>query len=160
MKLQKMLFPLGIGIVGLVVGCGAVKDKAAEVSNGINVRGNWLMTESQHASTVERAVEKESVVLTFKDGKAAFSPTDSLKGKAVYATLSNCTAGPRPYHADKNDIVFDAVAGCPETRITVQQLDGGSLKFPDPSSPDITRTFVKIDDAHYEALVKASDRHL
>lgn len=158
MRARFVAFSIGTAIAGLLAACGAIKDKVNEVSNGLNVQGHWLMTESEHASRIEKAIENESVVLTFKDGKAAFSPTDSVKGKAVYTALSNCTAGPRPYRTENNDIVLDAIAGCPEKRVAVQRLDGDRLKFPDPANPDITRTFTRIDDNRYQALVKASDR--
>ncbi len=158
MKYRSVMWFFAVALAGLVAACGAVKDKTAEVSNDLNLKGHWLMTESEHASRVETAVEKESMVLTFKDGKAAFSPTDSVKGRAVYATVSHCTAGPRPYHTDKHDIVFEAVTDCPEKRVAVTQLDGDHLKFSDPDTTDVIRTFVRIDDSRYESLVAASDR--
>lgn len=150
--------PFALIAVALLSACGAVKDAADEVSNSINVKGHWLMTESERASKVEKAVERESMVLTFKDGSAAFSPTDSVKGRAVFATLSRCTAGPRPYRSEKNDIVFDAVTGCEAKRISVQRLDADRFKFADPDNGQIVRVFVRIDEARYQALVKATDR--
>jgi hypothetical protein len=146
----------------VLVGCGKedVKNKVAEVTNSIDVKGRWLMVESSEANKVAKALEKESMVLTFKDGKAAFAPTDSLKGKAVFAGLSNCTAGPRPYHTDKNDLVFDAVTGCAEKKVTVATLNATTLAFADPEKPTITRTFTKIDEAKFQAIVKPADRKL
>ncbi len=147
----------------LIVSCGA-KDKATEVANELNIKArinkHWLMTESSHASKLEKWATKESVVLTFKDGKAAFSPTDSAAGVVVYNALKPCTAAVRPFTADNNQIVFQAIANpaCPETRVTVQQLDDNTLKFPDPTDTDIIRTFVKIDDAKYNELVKPSEQ--
>ncbi len=144
--------------VALITGCGAIKDKSNEVANDINVPGHWLMVQSENGGAVEKALENESMVLTFKDGKAAFSPTDSIKGKAVYALLSGCTTGPRPYRTEKNDLVFEPVAGCDQTRIGVQRLDDASFKFLDPSDGKTMRTFVRIDEAKYHALVKPEDR--
>lgn len=159
MKSRVTRFALVLSIWGGIAGCGA-KEKMTEINNAIDVKGNWLMTQSEHANVIETALEKESMVLTFKDGKAAFSPTDSLIGRAAFALLSNCTVGPRPYHVDKNQIVFEAVAGCDEKRLTVQTLNDTTFKFPDPDNIAVIRTFRRIDDATYHSLVKASDRKL
>ncbi len=145
-------------VLALVTACGAVKDKIAEMGNSIDVKGHWLMTESEKSNLVEKAIEKESMVLTFQDGKAAFAPTDSVKGLAVFTLLSGCTAGPRPYHMEKDQIVFDAVAGCEERRITVQVLDATTFKFPDPEINELVRTFHRIDESTYQSLVKVADR--
>lgn len=147
-----------IPVIGLLVACGAVKDKANEISNDSKIQGHWLMTEAEHSSKVEKALENESVVLTFKDSKAAFSPTDTVKGRAVFALLSKCETEVRPYKTDKNQIVFAPVTGCAENRITVQTLDATTLKFPDPQDGDVTRTFRKISDEIYATLVKSSER--
>lgn len=161
MKTKKsMLYVSLAAVLGLISACGAVKDKVAEVENGINVQGHWLMTQSQHSNLIEKALEGESMVLTFKDGEAAFSPTDSLKGRAAYALLSNCEAGPRPYRMEKDQIVFAAVVGCEEKRSTIQTLDGNTFKCTDLDNKDIVRTFVRISDAKYQDLVKQSDRKL
>ncbi len=158
MKYRRNIWLLVVTGIVCLAACGAVKEKAAEVSNEINMKGHWLMTESEHSSKVSKAREKESLVLSFKEGKAAFSPTDSVKGRAVYTTLSHCTQGPRPYRTEKYDIVFEGVTDCPEKRVTVKLLDSDHLKFSDPDNSDIVRTFVRIDDARYESLVKQSDR--
>lgn len=151
---------LGLSFL-LITACGA-KDKAKEISSELNIKAkinnHWLMTQSEHASKVENWVENESLVLTFKDGKAGFSPADSVKGHAVYATLSRCTAETRPFQVDNNQLIFEAVPGCGEKRVTVEKIDDNTLKFPDPENGDITRTFVKINDETYSRLVKASER--
>ena len=144
MRTKKSILYISLALLGLISACGAVKDKVNEVENGINVQGHWLMTQSEHSSKIEKALEAESMVLTFKDGKAAFSPTDSLKGRAVFALLSNCTVGPRPYRMEKNQIVFEAVVGCEEKRVTIQTLDGDTFKCTDPDNKDIIRTFMRI----------------
>jgi hypothetical protein len=154
MKVQSKLFVALIPLMGILGACG----KAKEVKNELTIPGHWLMTQSEHASQVEKSIENESMVLTFQDGKAAFSPTDSVKGRAVYTVLSKCTAGPRAYHADNDQIVFEQTPDCPEKRITVQKLGDDELKFPDPDNADITRTFRRISQEKYEQLVKASDR--
>lgn len=138
----------------LMTGCGAIKDKANEVNNDINLPGHWLMVQSAGGNFLEN----ETVVMTFKDSKAAFSPTDTLKGRAAFALLSRCTAGPRPYRTEKHIIVFEAVAGCEEKRVSVERLDDATFKFLDPSDSKTMRTLVRIDEAKYNALVKAEDR--
>ncbi len=142
----------------LMTGCGAIKDKANQVANDINLPGHWLMVKSENGGTVEKALENESMVLTFKDSKAAFSPTDTLKGRAVFALLSRCTAGPRPYRTEKHLIVFEAVAGCEEKRVSVERLDDATFKFLDPSDSKTMRTLVRIDEAKYQALITPGDR--
>lgn len=142
-------------LVALVSACGKAKDTINEVQNEWDVKGHWLMTESINGSAVEKALEKESMVLTFKDGKAVFEPTNSVKGKAVYATLSKCVAGPRPYRAAKNQFVFEPVAGCGEIRIEVNALDSSQFRFADPDKPTVIRTFRRIDEPTYVALVKS-----
>lgn len=147
-----------LALIGLIAACGAAKEKVEEVKNSIDVKGYWLMTESQHSSKVEKAMERESMVLAFKDGKASFSPTNSLRGHVVYSLLSACTAGPRPYRTEKNQFVFEPVVGCDEKRIVIQTLNDTTFKFADPDNADIIRTFVRIDEAKYQELVKTSDR--
>lgn len=154
--MKKLWFAVLGGV--FIQGCGALKDEGAEISHELNVPGHWLMTESEHTSQVEKFLEKDSLVLTFKDGKYAFSPTDSVKGQAVFAALSACTVGPRPYKTDKQDLVFEAVTECPERRVKVTVLDGDRLKFTDPYDSDVVRTFARIDRVTYERLVKPSDR--
>lgn len=158
MKLKANALYAILPMVGMIASCGAVKDEATEIRNDAKIKGHWLMTESEHSNQVEKVLENESMVLTFKDDKAAFSPTDSVKGQTVYALLSKCTKEVRPYKTDKNQVVFVAVPECPERRVTVEKLDDTTLKFPDPDNGDITRTFQKIDDERYFNLVKASDR--
>lgn len=149
-----------IGATSLLfaVGCGKVKDEVTEAQNEMRVEGHWLMNGSEHASDLQKFAEKESMVLTFKDGKAAFSPTDSAKGKTVHATLSACLQKVRNYKTEKNQFVFLAEGDCPELRVTVQQLDDKALKFPDPDHNDITRSFERIDENRYQSLVKKSDQ--
>lgn len=156
-KLKNLSFWV-LPVVGILVGCGAAKDKVNEIQNDSKVQGHWLMTESEHANKIEKALENESIVLTFRDSKAAFSPTDTAKGHTVYGLLPRCTAEVRPFRTDKNQIVFEAVPGCTEKRVTVQTLNDTTLKFPDPEDGDITRTFRKISDDMYASLVKASER--
>ena len=144
--------------VALMTGCGAIKDKANETKNDLALPGHWLMAQTENSGAIAKAIENESVVLTFKDSKAAFSPTDTLKGRAVFALLSRCTVGPRPYRTEKNIIVLEAVAGCDEMRASVEQVDGTTFKFTDPSDSKTVRTMVRIDEAKYQALVKAEDR--
>lgn len=162
MKLKQGWLKIALALTVLIIGCGKddVKNNVAEVTNSIDVKGRWLMLESAEANKVAKALENESMVLTFKDGKAAFSPTNSANGFAVFKLLSDCTKGPRPYHTDKNDLVFDAVTGCAEKRVAVGTLNSTTLMFPDPEKPSITRTFTKIDDAKFNALVKPADRKL
>lgn len=160
MRTRNTFVYMALTLAGLLAACGAVKDKASEVQHGIEVQGHWLMSESEHSGKLEKVLSNDSMVLTFKDGKAAFSPVDTVKGRAVYALVSNCTAGPRPYHMEKNQIVFEAVAGCAEKRVDVQTMDHNTLKFPDPDNGDIVRTFTRIDDQRYNELVKPSDRKL
>ena len=156
---MKLIQALTLGsLVLFMASCGAVKDKVNEVTNAQRIKGHWLMTNSEHGGTVENFIENESVVLTFKDDKAAFSPTDSVRGVAVFATIPKCTAGPRNYTTENNDLVLPANPDCGEKRVTVSELSDTTLKFPDPETPDVTRVFVKIDEAKYEALVKASER--
>lgn len=144
----------------MLAGCGEVKEKAVEVSNGFEIQGHWLMTESKNATVVEEALENESMVLTFKEGKAAFSPTDSVQGHTLHGLLSGCTSGPRPYRMDGNQIVFETVAGCPEKRVSVIELNQTKLIFPDPDNSEIVRTFRRIDEATRAARVRPEDRKL
>jgi hypothetical protein len=152
---MSLSIPLGLA---LVAGCGAVKDTATQIKNGFDIQGHWLMTKSEHSNAVANAVENQSMVLTFKDGKAAFSPTDSIQGRAVFALLSHCTAGPRPYHMDKDQLVLEPITGCGQESVTIDTLDNNTLKFPDPDDTDTTRTFQRIDESKYDSLVKTSDR--
>ncbi len=142
----------------LNLSCGKVTDAVTGAINESQIQGHWLLRESEHSSKIEKALENESMVLTFKDSKAGFSPTDSLKGQAVYATVSRCTQGPRSYQVEGKQFIFLANPDCPEKRITVQQVDATTLKFPDPDNADTTRVFTKIDENRYLQLVKASDR--
>lgn len=149
----------GLAVLALSIlftACG----KVAEVTNSLNLPGHWLMTESEHSNKLEQALENESMVLTFKDGQAAFSPTDSVKGQAVYAALSRCSSGPRPYKVQNNDLIFGAITGCKESRVKVTRLDANRLKFTDPGDPDTIRTFVRINEDKFNTLVKASDKAL
>ena len=138
--------------------CGKITDAVTGAINDGQIQGHWLLVESEHSSKIEKALENESMVLTFKDSKAGFSPTDSLKGQAVYATLSRCTQGPRSYKVEGKQFIFLASADCPEKRISVQQISDTALKFPDPDNNDTTRVFIKVDENRYLQLVKASDR--
>ena len=138
----------------LMTGCGAIKEKANEANNAMNLPGHWLMVQTDGGSVLEN----ETVVLTFKDNKAAFSPTDTLKGRAVFALMSRCTAGPRPYRTEKHIIVLEAVAGCEEKRVSVERVDDTTFKFLDPSDSKTLRTLARIDEAKFQALVKAEDR--
>ncbi len=158
MTMTKSKLVVAMALTLLTVSCGKVKDGIDEIANDRRIQGHWLLSQSEHAGVIERALEKESVVLTFQDGKAAFSPTDSVKGTAVYKTLSACSQGPRPFTTDKQQLVFLANGICPEKRVTIQQLDANTLKFPDPDNNDITRVLGKISEDQYKALVKASDR--
>lgn len=144
----------------VLVACGAVKDKVTEVRNDFEVQGSWLMTQSEHSSQIEKFIENESMVLTFKDGKAAFSPTNSVKGRAVHALLSKCIVGPRRYKMEKNQIVFEAIVGCEERRVTIEALDQSSFKVIDPEDGETVRTFRRITEDAYHKLVKSADRKL
>lgn len=148
---------MGLAVLA-VLGCGKVEEAVNEVQNENKLQGHWLLTETEHASQIERLVAKESIVLSFKDKKAAFSPTDSIKGQEVYGAIDECSRGPRPYKTDGNDLVFEAVTNCPEIRLKIQEISDNTLKLPDPKSPDKTRVFQKIDESNYNQLVKASDR--
>lgn len=146
----------------LFASCGKVNDAITEINNDEKIKGHWLLTGTENAGAITNAIERETVVLSFKNGQAAFSPTDSITGR-LYVSFSPCTRGPRPYRTDKNEIVFGAVAAvpnCTEKRITVQQLDAQTLKFPDPDNMTLIRVFTKIDEARYFSLVKPSDRRL
>jgi len=140
--------------------CGKVQEQVAEVTNPIELQGRWLVSESDHGGTPVKLIENESLVLTFKDGKAAFAPTDSIKGLAVYTAVHDCTKGPRDFRAEGNDIVFSATPNCAESRITIQQVDASTLKFPDPSDTNVVRVLRRINEDQYLALVKESDRKI
>ena len=159
---MKHYYSLSFAAIGLALlsACGAVQDAADKINNSFNAPGHWLMVSSETSGTVAKAIENESVVLTVKDSKVAFSPVSTVKGKAVYATLSNCTKGPRPYRTEKNDIILAPVAGCAEKRVTVNTLSGDQFKFPDPEDNRVLRVFQRIDDAKFQALVKPEDRKL
>jgi hypothetical protein len=141
-----------------VLSCGQVKEGVTETSNAAKIPGRWLANPSEHSNALANAAENEAVVLSFRNGKYAYEPTD--KGQAIYLTYSDCLRGPREYKTDKDQLVFVATPNCPEKRGTIQQLDSTTLKFADPDKPDITRVFTKIDETRYMALVKASDRKL
>lgn len=157
---NKLLSVFALTCLTFVASCGKIKDKVDEVSNSQKVQGHWLQTESENAGAIQKTLENESIVLSFKDDRAAFAPTDSTKGQLVYATLSHCLAGPRSFRTDGNQLVFPAEGDCPEKRVDIQQLDDNSLKFPDPENPKTVRTFIKIDNAAYSKKVKAADRRL
>jgi len=144
-------------LVGFIAGCGA-KEKANEIKNEFNIRGHWILTEQ--TGSPARILENESMVLTFKDGKAAFSPTNSVKGRAAYALLSDCTKGPRPYRIENNVIVLENVTNCPEKRVAIQELNSDAFKCADPDKAEVIRTFGRIDEAKYHALVLPNDRKL
>jgi len=150
---------IGVASLFLVMSCGKVNDAVTETKNETRIEGHWLMNASEHTGEISKLAEKESVVLTFKDGKAGFSPTDSIKGQTVYAAaFDECLQKVRAYNAEKNQFVFPAVDACPEIRVTVQQLDDKTLKFPDFKDNNITRVFERIDENRYQALVKKSDQ--
>jgi len=152
MKSYRNIF-FSLFALALLASCGA-EDAVNEVSNELQVRGHWVMSESDNAGVIEKGIDpKNSLVITFADGSATFEPANTLKGKAVYSALSACVKGPRPYKTENNDLVFPAVTNCPELRVTVIKLDGDVLKFPDPENKSITRTFAKIDDVRYQQLV-------
>src|SRR5687767_12998987 len=109
-KLNLFLF---LSLIALAISCGSARDEVNEIANEQRIKGHWLMTQSEHGSTIERALENESMVLTFKDGKAAFSPTDSLRGRAVYTALSRCNQAVRPYETQRNQLVFMEAVDCP-----------------------------------------------
>jgi hypothetical protein len=148
-----------VGILSLA-SCGKIQEVVTQTSNQIQLPGHWLMTESEHSSAVDKFLENESLVLSFADGKMAFSPADSAKGQAVYSTLSDCTKGPRAYRVEGKQIVLPAIPGCAERRVNLEMLNATTLKFPDPDKSDVTRVLVRIDEARYHSLVKASDRKL
>lgn len=155
MKLSRVISSIGV-LVLVLVGCG----KAKEVTNSFELKGHWLMTDFEQAGRVEKATDRDSLVLTFKDGKAAFSPTDSARGRALYRAVHRCTLGPRPYRTDRNDIVFDAVLDCSEKRIAVTKIDVDHLKLADPDNPNIVRSFVRLGEDRFLQLVAQPDRHL
>jgi len=156
---RPLSFLVAVALIPLLtLSCGKINDAVTGAINDSQIQGHWLLLESEHSSKIEKALENESMVLTFQDSKAAFSPTDSVKGQAVYATLSRCSQGPRDYKVEGKQFIFVAGSDCPEKRITVQQLDSTTLKFPDPDNADTTRVFTKIEESRYLQLVKASDR--
>ena len=160
---MNFLKPLFLGVLSvLIFGCGKevqqVKQAVQEAANAYNVEGHWLMVESDHSNDIEKIVEKESMVLTFNDKTAAFSPVDTLKGKGVFTLLEGCNAGPRPYKVDKNQLVFEKFQDCEEVRVDIEKLDGNTLKFADPTDRDTIRTFTRIDEDRYNVLVRPSDR--
>jgi hypothetical protein len=159
MKIKLNYFFATLSVFALVA-CGAVKDKVTEVKNDFEIQGSWLMTQSEHSSKIEKFLENESMVLTFKDSKAAFSPTDSVKGRAVHALLSKCLVDPRRYRMEKNQIVFEAVVGCEERRVTIEALDQSNFKAIDPEDGETIRTFRRISEEVYHKLVKPSERKL
>lgn len=158
---KQMLNSLWVVITVLVIGCGA-KEAVHQVANDLNIQGHWLMTESKHAKNpLEQVAADKSMVLTFKDGQAAFSPTDKdafidkVKAKTVFFLLQPCDKGPRPFKMEKDEIVFPAVNQCAEKRWSVLTLDGQNLKTGDG---DVNRSFVKINDERYNNLVERSQQ--
>lgn len=161
--MKRILFSKGsvwIGAALAIASCGKIKEVANQISNEVNLPGRWLVTQSDHSGKIAQFLEHESMVLSFVDGKMAFAPADTVKGQTVYAALSDCTKGPRPYTMDKTQVVFPAMGACAERRITVEMLNETTLKFPDPDDNNVTRVMVRIDDARYNAIVKAADRKL
>ena len=61
-----------MALVFIVSACGKIKEEVSQLSNDLKVQGHWLVTQSEHSSKIEKLVEKESMVLTFKDSTARF----------------------------------------------------------------------------------------
>jgi hypothetical protein len=141
--------------------CGKVQDKVTEVKNDQRIKGSWLLVSTENNGTVLNSLEKESLVLTFKDEKTAFSAvSDSPKAKALLTALNNCTAGPRPYKIDKDQIVLSDIVNCPQKQAPILTLDDTTLKFADPNAPQTVRVFRKLSDDEYQTRVKPADRRL
>ncbi len=145
-----------LGVILISTSCG----KAKELANDINVQGNWVLSATENAGKLTNAVEADSVVLTFKDGKAAISSASTVVAKALYTGLDDCFKTARPYNTKDNQLVFPVQGACPERRLDVLQLDRGTLKFPDPTDGKVNRVFSRIDDDKYHTLVLAPDRKL
>lgn len=160
------LLVVPLAVIAMVVsvimlgGCGKVDEKVTEIRHDVLIKGNWLLTDTINASRIEKAAEKESVVLVFRGDRAAFSPVNSVKGKAVYMAIAECTRGPRDYKTDKSLLIFPKTPACEEKQVNIEQVDETTLKFSDPNDAKITRVFRKISDDLYQNLVAPGDRRL
>ena len=151
-----------VGSMLVLGGCGKAKDTVDAASNEVRIKGNWVMTETDKSGTKKAVAEADSVVLTFKDGKVAYSPINNLANKAAYLLEyhSSCKSGPRPYKVDGNNLRLEAVAGCAEVVLPIQRLDNETLIVADTDNINIVHTYGKADDARYYKLVQPTDRKL
>jgi hypothetical protein len=90
-----------------------------------------------------------------------FLPTrEALKNREREIVNEKCLVDPRRYRMEKNQIVFEAVVGCEERRVTIEALDQSNFKAIDPEDGETIRTFRRISEEVYHKLVKPSERKL
>jgi hypothetical protein len=139
-------FTLLLSVALVTSSCGRVESAAQTVSNDAKLPGHWLQ-------------DNNSLVLTFKDGKAAYSPVSGFKGKVADLFKSACEQGPRSYRVDGNQIIYAAEGpNCPQVAVTIQKVTEKNLEIPSLSDPKTILKFAVMNDADFNAKVDEKDR--